>query len=218
MGDFSFATSAFVHGDDDCTDATGGTDTVLTDDPQLLTIEGEGDERTVEVDEVNVTAFATMQYICIMVDPTDEEGMRIPETVAYTAMGDYAKVNDDRAFDPESTKQTLGSIKRDGTTIGLPYLTTNAKFNQRLYIVNRGAAADYVIDFQMGDTPGEMAEGMLEANSRTTLLVGDLVTVGEGGSTAGTLIIEAQPNMIDAATVQVSRELGTTDTVVYPSD
>ena len=38
-------------------------------------------------------------------------------------------------------EQTLGAIMRDGTTIRLPYLTTNAKFNQRLYIVNRGGAA-----------------------------------------------------------------------------
>ena len=39
--------------------------------------------------KLNVTEFADMQYLCIMVDPTDEDGMRIPETVAYTAMGDY---------------------------------------------------------------------------------------------------------------------------------
>ena len=218
MGDFSFATRAFLHGDDDCGAAATGDDlTLATDDadnPDILMREGTGEDAMVTgAAEQNVTAFATMQYLCIMVD-TSEDGMRIPDTVAYTAMGDYATI-EDGAFDPEPMKQTLGMIIRDGTTIRLPYLTTHAKFTQRLYIVNRGAATVYEMDFQEGDTPGEMASGMLEANSRTTLLVRDLVTVGEGGSTSGSLIIEAQPNMIDAATVQVSRDLGTTDTVVY---
>ena len=44
------------------------------------------------------------------------------------------------------------------------------------------------------------------------------MTIGEGGSTSGSLIIEAQPHMIDVATVQVSREDGSTDTVVYTAD
>ena len=112
-------------------------------------------------------------------------------------------------------------IGRNGTTVRLPYLTTNAKFNQRLYIVNRGAEAVYEMDFQEGDTAGAIASGTLEANSRTIISVGGtgtedaLVTIGEGGSTYGSLIIEAQPRMIDVATVQVSREDGSTDTVVY---
>ena len=218
MGDFSFATNAYLHGDADClgADAEGADKTEPPAAPGILKTEGTGtgdDTMVVGVNAQNVAEFArevngTMglpAFLCIAVTPEDVDGMRIPETVAYTAMGDYEGVPDDAAFDPAPMEQMLGAIKRDGTTIGLPYLTTNAKFNQRLYIVNRGPVAAYEMDFQMGDTAGEMASGMLEANSRTTLLVGDLVTVGEGGSTAGTLIIEAQPNMIDAATVQVSR-------------
>ena len=42
-----------------------------------------------------------------------------------------------------------------------------------------------------------------------------LVTIGDGRSTSGSLIVEAQPSMIDVATVQINRELGTTDTVIY---
>ena len=37
-----------------------------------------------------------MMYLCIMVDPDDEDGMRIPETAAYTAMGDYEGAVDGR--------------------------------------------------------------------------------------------------------------------------
>ena len=220
MGNFAFATNAFLHGDDDCSAA--GTDTAEPPAaPGILTVEGIGDDMMVTgVATQNVTAFADMMYLCIAVDPADEDGMRIPETVAYTAMGDYAKI-DDGAIDPEPMEQKLGMVTRDGTTIRLPYLTTNPKFNQRLYIVNRGAEAYYEMDFQEGDMAGALASGTLDANSRTTISVGGtatqdpLVTIGEGGSTSGSLIIEAQPNMIDAATVQVSRELGTTDTVVY---
>ena len=69
-------------------------------------------------------------------------------------------------------EQMLGAIKRDGTTVRLPYLTTNAKFNQRLYIVNRGSEATYEMDFQEGDTAGALASGTLEANSRTIIVSG----------------------------------------------
>ena len=159
-------------------------------------------------------------------DDESEDGMdapRIPETGAYTAMGSYTGI-EDAAIGPMPQAQTLGMIKRDGTTVRLPYLTTNAKFNQRLYIVNRGAEAGYEIDFQEGDTAGALAIGTLDPNSRTIISVGGtptqdpLVTIGEGGSTSGSLIIEAGPGMIDVVTVQVSRELGTTDTVVYAAD
>ena len=228
MGNFSFATNAFLHGEDDCSSSTGaegGTNTEIPAAPGILKVEGTGaDMMVVGVNPQNVTDFANMMYLCIMVNPADEDGMRIPETAAYTAMGDYEGVLEGAAFEPVSIEQTLGRIMRDGTTVGLPYLTTNAKFNQRLYIVNRGAAATYEMDFQMGDTAGAMASGTLEANSRTMISVGGtasedaLVTIGEGGSTAGTLIIEAEPTLIDVATVQISRELGTTDTVVYASD
>jgi hypothetical protein len=213
MGDFSFATNAFLHVDDTCVAGEGEN---VPAAPGILKMEGTGDDiMVVGVNPQHVSEFEEMMYLCIAVDPDDEDGMRIPETGAYTAMGDYEGAEDDAAFDPAPVKQTLGRITRDGTTVRLPYLTTHEKFAQRLYIVNRGAATVYEMDFQEGDTPGAKASGMLEANSRTTLLVRDLVTVGEGGSTSGSLIIEAEPHLIDVATVQVSRADGSTDTVVY---
>ena len=216
MGDFSFATKAFLHGDNDCGATAGGTDSELAAaEPDILKREGTGDDEMVTgVNPQNVTAFAAQEYLCIMVDPAAEDGMRIPETAAYTAMGVYKRITDG-AFDSAPMMQTLGSIKRDGSTVHLPYLTTNNKFNQRLYIVNRGPATVYEMEFQSGDTAGAMASGTLAAGSRTTLPVSDVVTIGEGTSTSGIIIIEASPQMIDAATVQVNRELGTTDTVVY---
>ena len=225
MGDFSFATKAFLHGDNDC-----GADPNVTDNADdttaaaatdILTREGTGDDEMVTgAADQNVTAFATVKYLCIMVD-TSEDGMRIPDTVAYTAMGDYAKI-DDGAFDPAPMELTLGRIKRDGTTVHLPYLTTNAKFSQRIRVVNRGGDAGYAIDFQSDDTPASI-EGTLDAGSVTDFMVGGMdgiiETIGSGkGATAGTIIIEAESSMIDVATIQINKELGTTDTVNYQAE
>ena len=41
------------------------------------------------VNVIGIRHHRDMQYLCIMVNPDDEDGMRIPETGAYTAMGDY---------------------------------------------------------------------------------------------------------------------------------
>ena len=60
------------------------------------------------------------------------EAPRIPDTTdAYTAKGSY-KALDMAANGPMGVERMLGEIGRDGTTVRLPYLTTNAKFNQRL--------------------------------------------------------------------------------------
>ena len=234
MGDFSFTEKVFVHGDDDCgtpteadTAVSGGTDTTLgsaADD--LRQMEGTGDDAVVTgtTKPVNIDATPNdadvaefMTYLCIMVQGDDADDMvapRIPNTGAYTAMGSY-KALDNAASGPMGMERALGKINRDGTTVRLPYLTTHAKFNQRIFIVNRGSAASYEMDFQMGDTPGDNASGTLAAGRNVIHVDDDLVTIGEGGSTSGTIIIEAQPDTIDVATVQINRELGTTDTVVY---
>ena len=131
------------------------------------------------------------------------------------------KANADRVHAPMGGDNELGMIERDGTTIRLPYLTTNEKFRQRLRIVNRGPEAGYSMDFHGdGDMAGEMAEGTLGENSITMMNLGtdDVVTPGNDNNTSGTLIVEAGPGMIDVATVQVNRERGTTDTVVYSAD
>ena len=70
------------------------------------------------------------------------------------------------------------------------------------------------------DAAGMDATGMLAADSITVLSLrtDDVVTVGSGNSTSGTIIVEAQPGMIDVATVQTNRETGNTDTVVYSAN
>ena len=215
MGDFSFATKAFLHGDNDCgadpnvvTDGDTETATAATD---ILTREGTGDDEMVTgAADRNVTAFAEVQYLCIMVD-TSEEGMRIPDTVAYTTMGDYAKI-EDGAFDPEPMKQTLGLIMRDGTTVRFPFLTSQARYNQVLRITNRGSNARY--EFSSSEMDEPMEDTLMGGGMTTRLLVRDLI--GDGvGEASGTLIIEAQPSTIDVALVHVNRDDSSTDTWIY---
>ena len=166
------------------------------------------------VETQNVTAFAEMMYLCIMVDPADEDGMRIPETAAYTAMGDYAKI-EDGAFDPAPMMQTLGAIKRDGTTVRFPYLTTREGYVQRIRIVNRGGEAKYTLDYATNAEAVEGTdEGVLEPGERKVLLVRDVVEITGSTTTAGTLIVEAEETLIDVATT-VNTADGGIDTVVY---
>ena len=64
------------------------------------------------------------------------------------------------------------------------------------------------------------AEGMLDAGSVTVLSLSDdeVVTLpSDRMQTSATLIIEANSDMIDVATTQVTRATGASDTVVYSS-
>ena len=225
MGDFSFATSAFLHGDDDC--SAEGTDTEAPPtDSGILKMEGTGDDAmVVGVNAVNVTEFdrgdpAGPAYLCIMVDPEDEDGMRIPETVAYTAMGAYTGAVAGAAFDPAPMEQTLGMIRRDGTTAHIPYMTTYEGYNQRIVLSNRSSVdADYEMTFRTEEgvmaEASDMATGTLMGNTTVTYKATDLVTLTEGSRAAATIILEAQPGHIDVTSVIVNKESRDTDTVVH---
>ena len=235
MGDFSFAEKVFVHGDEDCgvgTDDSGVPDTdLISEEMDIRMMEGEGDaamatDTTMPVnldptpidgsDDDDVASFTG--YLCIMVEGDGMDAPKIPDTDAYTVMGSY-KALENAASGPMGMEQMLGEINRDGTTVHLPYLTTNDKFSQRLRIVNRSSAdAMYEMEFHgADDEAGDMATGMLKGKSITVMNLRDgmVVTPGNGSSTSGTLIVEANASSIDVATIQVNRELGTTDTVVY---
>jgi hypothetical protein len=168
-------------------------------------------------------AYADTKFLCITVlDDDDEMATPILETAPYMVMVTYAGANlGPDAGDPKhptmGMARELGYIQRDGTTIRLPYLTTNMKFNQMIRIVNRGSMAKYSMQFQTGDTAGEKAKDDLMSGV-TVLKTSDVVTPSNGSSTSGTLVIEAQPLMIDVATVQVTRENGASDTVLYTAN
>ncbi len=221
-GDFSFTSKVFLHGDTDCGAATT--------DEHVDGTNSDTDEASAETDirmmdgdmvmgttmALNVTAFTAAQYLCIMIDPEAEDAMRIPATSAYTAMGSYQKIAD-AAIGPMPMEQTLGMVERNGTTVRIPYVTTYDGYNQRLVLVNRGGEARYEIEFtpegEVMAAPPSM-EGMLPAGT-TMKRTSDIVTLTGGSRAAATIIVEAEPSMIDVATVTVNKSDGSTDTVVY---
>jgi hypothetical protein len=213
-GNFSFADMVWLDTDEECTGTVN--DLLMRDDEGMVS-------DTKMLKPAPPADVADAMHLCIKArESTEEMPVRIPVTSRYVAMTTYkAAVTDGMA--PGDGSEMLGMIRRDGTTVRLPYLTTNMKFNQRIYIVNRSdAETKYYFDFHgAGDIAGMDAEGMVGANSAMmlSLYLNDVVTVGEGrGSTSGTLIVEAQAAMIDVATVLTNREIGTTDTVVYEAD
>lgn len=154
-------------------------------------------------------------YLCLKVDGDTA----IPTTTGYTAAITYTSILGANAvFPPAGSSHTLGSIGRDGTSVRIAHLNTNARVNQRLVLVNRsGAPAEYSMTFETAEgvtyTEGEAANGTLP-EGRTVLLVSDIVTFNGGSSGAAELSIVAASSMIDAATVTTTRANGSTDTVV----
>ena len=219
-GDFSFATMAWLDAvadmnDMPCDDASKG---------DLLKKDGDEVTDTMELEAVAASEVMTAQHLCIAVASGDDAMAIAASEEPYMITTSYTRGTTNADFPPSGDMHEMGSIVRDGTTVRLPYLTTNERFNQRIYIVNRSStAAEYVITFHgEGDEAGMDAEGTLAGGGTTTILsVGDddVVTIGPGRtSTSGTIVIEAQPKLIDVATSQINRELGTSDTVVYQED
>ena len=214
-GDFSYASLVSMVDDVNCDAAGNATD---------LRMDEEDEVRDTTRLKTQPLGYVDGKQLCISVlEANDDDAVAIPETAPYLAMVTFAGGTPDAKYPAPDTTYELGLVDRDGTTVRLPYLTTNDRFNQRIYIVNRGVAADYVMSFHGdGDEAGMDAEGVLMGSGATTILSlqdNDVVTIGPGRtSTSGTIIIEAQPNVIDVATSQINRELGTSDTVVYDKD
>ena len=219
MGDFSFASSVFVHGEAGC-DPAGmdirimegeGDDAVVTDTTMAVSLDVNG------ADDQQPNA-KWMNYLCIMVQGDDTDDMdapRIPDTSAYTATGSY-KALEMAADGPMGVERTLGAIARDGTTVRFPYLTTREGYVQRIRIVNRGGTAKYTLDYATNaEAVAGTDEGVLEPGERKVLVVSDVVEITGSTTTAGTLIVEAEPRTIDVATT-VNTADGGIDTVVYP--
>jgi hypothetical protein len=213
-GDFSFVTMAFLHDAADC-DSNNPTDLRMDIDADT------------EMRDTTRLKAQTLGYVnantnlCITVEAADsEDAVAIPETAPYMVTVSYGGGTADAKYPTRGMARELGMIVRDGTTVRFPYLTTYAGYNQRIIVVNRGGAATYSMSFmpEKGEaTEGEDANGELEANSTTvfSLKNDDVVTLSEGSRTAGTLIVEAQRNMIDVATTIVNTNTGSTDTITY---
>lgn len=242
MGDFSFASKVFTHGDDDCgapdpdtpTQSLGTDQELASAAMDIRMMEGTGDNAMVtnttkavsldgDTDGTNaLTGF--MGYLCIMVQGDDTDDMdapSIPSTDAYTAMASY-KALPNAARGPMGMERMLGEINRDGTTVHIPYITTYEGYNQRILLSNRSSMdASYEMTFRPEEgvmaEGSDMAMGTLMGNTTVTYRAADLVTLTGGSRTAATIILESQPANIDVSSVIVNKETRGTDTVVHHS-
>ena len=172
------------------------------------------------LDEVSFAAAEGVTSLCVAVPANNTA--EIPEG-EYTVEVDYEGLPN-RAYPPIDMAETsIGRIRRDGTRVQIPFLTTYAGYRQRVVIVNRNAKpVAYTFKFVAEDgvtaTPGDMAVGTVPAKSRVLLRATDIVSL-EGGKTrtAATLDVVAGSGTVDVATTTVNMEDKGTDTVVLES-
>jgi hypothetical protein len=111
---------------------------------------------------------------------------------------------------------TVGTISYDTTSISIPFLTTFADNNQKIYIVNTGPEAAYTTTFLtepgVTATDGVNFEGTVPENGMLQITARDLVTF-TGDSTRGSATIEIEAI---ATAIQATSQL--TNTVNKGSD
>ena len=169
------------------------------------------------LESVTFAAGLGFTTFCISVPAgnTDE----IP-TGQYTVAVDYAKLTN-AAVEPADLGETLlGTIRRDGTRVQIPYLTTYDGYTQRVVIVNRNrTAVRYTFSFVSEDgtvaTAGDAATGDVPANSTMVLKATDIVSLAGKTRTAAVLDVVAPNGTVDIATTQVNMNDQGTDTVIY---
>ena len=128
-----------------------------------------------------------------------DDSMQI-EAGSYDVTPTYMETGEMQAMTPTGTATPIGSIRRDGTTVRLPYLTTNDLYNQRLVVVNRGSKdVHYSMSFTEEEdvTATSMLadDAMLTRMTTSVMKMRDIVMIEGGTRTAGTLIIESDPTL-----------------------
>ena len=184
---------------------TGGTAlTTVADDKQSVT--------------TPVASFSgdATNHFCITVKDDTE----IPAG-PYMVDIDYTPVTSSRLSPiADVADAPLGNIKRDGTTIHIPFVTTHQKYTHRFMIVNNGAPTTYAFTFtpESGTTAeaGTMASGDLP-KGMTPLKAADIVSLTGGNRTAATFTAVARSSTIEMSSVLVTKDTGATDlTVLMP--
>ena len=204
-GDFSFIKMLALPETSGCSGSLTELRAPSKADPQVLTdmtiAQGAGD-------------FSTARALCVVVDGETA----IPDTEAYTVTTEYKgpAVN---AFPPVGGTHNLAMIKRGGTTVHIPYLTTYEGYNQRLVVRNRSAReVSYTVTFTTEDavTASPMSyTDMIAGNSVKMTRIQDVVTLSGGSRTAATVTSNAASGTLGVATTIVNREDRSTDTQTH---
>ena len=177
------------------------------------------DDRTILTDEtmpMQAGEFATEMTLCVAVDGETA----IPRTGVYMVTTEY-KGPTENMFPPVGATHNLAAIGRSGSTFRIPFLTVKEAHNQRLNIVNRGAATTYTLGelATIGDSvnalpaaSGELPQGQM------VLKVSDIIEVMGAMRASGTLSMPAPASSIDVSIDIVNRDNGTIDTVYVDAE
>ena len=155
------------------------------------------------------------QYLCATVKATN--ATRI-EAGDYMADVSFVTTDLARPFSPMGMEDLgVGTIKHDGTSVNVPFLTSYKGYVQRLIIVNRNKqGVSYTLTFHTegsGTADPGMLEGMAKGGMATVIKVADEVTFTSPTRGSGMLDIVSTPGMVDVATTMVNVADQSTDTV-----
>ena len=191
------------------------------------------DDAEADVTDMGVAARAAGIYgLCVNVDVAGAGTNMTPipagtyeATVMVTGPGTDAKA-------AEAASDMIGSIRRDGASVQIAYLTTSVKHNQRLIVVNRGTRPIMITDIQFQSEAGTEVElsalalaaagtpaAMIPGGETRVIRVGGdlgmLNITGDSRRTAATLSFNGVNTNISVATTQVNLEDSSTDTVMW---
>ena len=157
-------------------------------------------------------------YLCVTISNENDESIPSGAYTVDVALAAPAALN--LAFPPMGRAGIhVGTIRHDGTTVQIPFVTSYDGYTQRIVIVNRNKVdVGYSLSFHVegdgmidGDNPHE---GMAMAEQATVIKVADLVTLTDPTRAAATLTVAAKDGTIDVATTMVNKMDQSTDTVV----
>ena len=146
----------------------------------------------------------------------------IPEAT-YSAAVKFSDARGYHLLPGPVVQANFGRIRRNGTTVQLPFLSTYENYNDRIIIVNRANfPANYDLKFHTEEgiraVPGAMASGTLAEKTTTVLRSRDVVTLNGGARTAATLSIALSQAQVDVVTQRVNLTDGSIDAILHPAD
>ena len=166
-------------------------------------------------------------YLCVAISNENDETIPVG---TYAVDINLAPARGDlRPFPAAaSTGNVVGSIRHDGVTVQIPYLTSYDGYTQRIVIVNRNkvdvsyaltfhAEGDGEIDTMSTDDVtcmDKVCEGMAMGGGATVFKIADVATFTGPTRASATLTVASDQRWIDVATTQVNKMDQSTDTVV----
>ena len=206
----------------------------FVDDLGMMLV-GEEGELPSGVDSASTGGLTQGLYVvCVNVDvagPTTN--MTAIPAGTYTATAHIKRNNGaNTPLQMVGEEGTFGAIRRNGASVEIPYLTTSAKHNQRLIVVNRGTRDVPVTSIEFtseADTDAELMStvqaaldaGLVVVPAGETMVIRMDETISiTGGSarTAATIAFFGTAGKLSVATTQINLSDGSTDTVVYNVD